>query len=77
MPMGYRCIEEKILQRYGADINRANMANWMIKLLGPMTPLLDLITDNQKTHDYLQDDETRIQVLKEPVKKPPLINGCG
>lgn len=45
------------------------MANWMIKLLGPMTPLLDLITDNQKTHDYLQADETRIQVLKETGKK--------
>ncbi len=61
--------QEKILQRYGADINRANMANWMIKLLEPMTPLLTLMADTQKQHNYLQADETRLQVLKETGKK--------
>jgi transposase len=60
--------QETILQRYGANVNRANMANWIIRLLDPMTPLLNRLSKHQKQHDYLQADETRIQVLKEDGK---------
>ena len=61
---------EKILARYGGDITRTSMANWIIRLAGVLIPLINLMKEHQLTHDYLQIDETRIQVLKEPGRSP-------
>ena len=61
---------EKILARYGGDITRTSMANWIIRLAGVLIPLINLMKEHQLTNDYLQIDETRIQVLKEPGRSP-------
>lgn len=61
---------EKILERYGGDITRTSMANWIIRLAETLLPLINLMKEHQLTSDYLQIDETRIQVLKEPGRSP-------
>ena len=57
---------EKVLARYGGDITRTTMANWLIRLHLVLEPLLGRFEAVQLTADYLQGDETRMQVLKEP-----------
>lgn len=61
---------EKILERYGGDITRTSMANWIIRLANVLIPLINLMKEHQLTSDYLQIDETRVQVLKEPGRSP-------
>ena len=57
---------EKILARYGGEINRTSMASWMIRLSLQLQPLVNLMREHQLQYDYIHLDETRIQVLKEP-----------
>ena len=59
---------EKILARYGGNISRTAMANWIIRLDDVFRPLINLLQEHQRGGDYLQADETRIQVLKEDGK---------
>lgn len=59
---------EKILARYGGNLSRAAMANWIIRLDDVFKPLINLLHEHQLKGDYLQMDETRIQVLKEDGK---------
>jgi transposase len=59
---------EKILARYGGSITRTSMANWIIRLSDAFIPLMNLMKEHQLSSDYLQADESRIQVLKEPEK---------
>jgi transposase len=59
---------EKILARYGGNISRTAMANWIIRLDDVFKPLINLLQEHQRGGDYLQADETRIQVLKEDGK---------
>lgn len=61
---------EKILERYGGEITRTSMANWIIRLANVLLPLINLMKEHQLDCDYLQADETRIQVLKEPGRSP-------
>lgn len=56
---------EKILKRYGGEITRTSMANWVIRLSLQLQPLINLMREHQLGYDYLQGDETRIKVLKE------------
>ncbi len=44
------------------------MANWMIRLGDVFKPLINLLREQQLSGDYLQADETRMQVLKEDGK---------
>lgn len=60
---------EKILQRYGGHISRTAMAHWIIRLDEVFRPLFNLLREQQLCGDYLQADETRIQVLKEDGKR--------
>lgn len=59
---------ENMLERYGGEISRTNMANWIIRLAEIFKPLINLMREVQRESDYLQADETRIQVLKEDGK---------
>lgn len=59
---------EGILKRSRADLNRSTMANWIIRLSDVFKPLIERIRSVQNSGNYLQADETRIQVLKEPGK---------
>ena len=61
---------EKILARYGGDLSRATMANWMIGISKQLQPLINLLQESQRAGYIIQADETRIQVLKEPDKSP-------
>ena len=56
---------EGILKRYGGSINRSTMASWLIRLSVQFQPVVNLMHEVQLTADYLQGDETRLQVLKE------------
>jgi len=60
---------EGIFKRYQGDVNRSNMAHWIIRLEDGFKPLLNLMREVQNNSDYLQADETRIQVLKEDGRK--------
>ena len=60
--------QESILKRYGHEVSRTNMAHWIIRLEDVFKPLMTLMRENQNASDYLQMDETRIQVLKEEGK---------
>jgi len=59
---------ETILRRYGGHITRTTMANWIIRLDDVFKPLINLMHEHQLSSDYLQADETRVQVLKEDGK---------
>ncbi len=61
---------EKLLSRYGGTITRTAMANWVIRLSSELQPLVNLAREHQLQYDYLQIDETRVQVLKEIGKSP-------
>ena len=56
--------QETLLKRYGGDITRTSMANWVIKLAEQLQPLMNLLREHQFNYDYLNIDETRIKVLK-------------
>ena len=59
---------EGILKRHGGHISRTTMANWIIRLDDVFKPLINLLREQQLDCDYLQADETRLQVLKETGK---------
>ena len=59
---------EGILKRHGGRISRTTMANWIIRLDDVFKPLINLLREQQLNADYLQADETRLQVLKESGK---------
>jgi transposase len=59
---------EGILQRHGGRVSRTTLANWIIRLTPVFQPLIHLLRERQLAHDYLQADETRLQVLKETGK---------
>ena len=61
---------EGILKRYGGDVTRATLANWMIRLSVQLQPLINLMRDEQLNGFLVQADETRIKVLKAPGKLP-------
>lgn len=62
MPL-YR--QATILKRYGGSITRGTMASWLIRLSTQLVPVVSLLREVQLSSDYLQCDETRLQVLKE------------
>jgi transposase len=61
---------ENILKRYGGEITRTSMANWVIRLRKQLQPLINLLREHQLAYDYLNMDETRIKVLKETGYSP-------
>ena len=62
--------QESILKCCSADITRTAMAQWVIRLAELLQPLLKVLHAYQMQANYLQGDETRIQVHKEPGKNP-------
>lgn len=60
---------ETILKRYGGGISRSAMALWMVRLSAQLQPVVNLLEDTLLAGEYLQGDETRMKVLKEPGMK--------
>lgn len=61
--------QEVIFARIGAILTRQTMARWMIQVSQKLMPLYNLLQDLLLARDYVQMDETIIQVLKEDGKK--------
>lgn len=59
---------ETMLKRLGHEVSRTNMAHWIIRLDEVFKPLITLMREGQNSSEYLQADETRMQVLKEDGK---------
>lgn len=57
---------EGIFTRYGGSVTRTTLARWLIQLSLQLQPLINLMRDEQLAGEYIQGDETRIRVLKEP-----------
>jgi transposase len=58
-------LENIIKSRYGGNITRATMANWVIALAKQAQPLIHLLRDHQHSGPVISMDETTLQVLKE------------
>ena len=61
--------QEKIWQRAQVDIPRNTMCGWIVKAYEKCLPLKDLLIRDLLSSDYLQVDETTLQVMSEPGKK--------
>lgn len=58
--------QEKIFERWGIELSRTTLANWMMQVGTGMQPILNLLRDELLGGPIIQCDETRCQVLKEP-----------
>ena len=61
--------QERIFERMGIIIARQTMARWLVSVALKLMPLYNLLQEILLEGDYLQMDETTIQVLKEEGKK--------
>lgn len=60
--------QEGMFRRLGIELPRASLANWMVKTGELVQPLVNLLRDELLSSGFVQCDETRYQVLKEPGK---------
>ena len=60
--------QEAMFQRLGIDLPRSSLAHWMVKTGELVQPLVNLLRDDLLASGFVQCDETRYQVLKEPGK---------
>ena len=65
---------ENILSRSGIDISRTTMCNSAITAYHAIKPVTDSILEYILSSPYLQIDETRLQVLKEPGRSPTALS---
>ena len=62
--------QEKIFSRIGVEISRATMSNWTIAVAERCGPLIEMIAEEIRSGPLIQMDETTLQVLREPERKP-------
>lgn len=67
MPL-YR--QEQQFKRWGVELSRQNLANWMVKGSEWLEHLYNRMHDMLIQKDVIHADETTLQVLKEPGKAP-------
>ncbi|MBF0416707.1 MAG: IS66 family transposase [Magnetococcales bacterium] len=60
--------QEGIFKRYGLDVSRTTLANWMIGSGQMVQPLINLMQERMLEYGYIRMDETALQVLDEPGK---------
>ena len=58
--------QERMFQRMGVDIARATLSHWMIRCANLLSPLVVELKKQILSSDYVQADETTLQVLNEP-----------
>ncbi len=56
--------QEAIFARHGVHLPRATQAAWIIGLIEPLRPLLNLLDERLRESGYIRMDETPVQVLK-------------
>lgn len=62
--------QEKIWDAFGVSMPRGMLCNWIKKVGVLIFPLLEKLKQHLISNNYIQADETTVQVLKEPGKKP-------
>jgi transposase len=62
--------QEQIWKALGVELPRGMLSTWMIKIGVLLQPLINLLKDKLAANNYLQADETSVQVLNEPGKTP-------
>ena len=62
--------QSKQLARIGVELPRATLASWMVKSGEIITPVINLLQDELLSQAYIHMDETTVQVLKEPGRRP-------
>ncbi|TVZ37641.1 transposase [Alteromonadaceae bacterium 2753L.S.0a.02] len=60
--------QSEMFKRIGIELDRTNMANWMVKCGELVQPLINLLIEHLHKQTYLHVDETPLQVLDEPGK---------
>lgn len=60
--------QEQILGRLGIDLSRATLASWMVKAGELVQPLVNRMREEILASGFVQCDESRFQVLREPGK---------
>ncbi len=63
-------LEKQFKQRYGVNISRRTMAQWLIDLAPKIQPVINLMKDQIMDYDIAAMDATSLQVLKEPGRLP-------
>lgn len=58
--------QERMFERIGVGLSRANMANWSIQVADQCKPLMELLEKEIRSGPLINIDETTVQVLKEP-----------
>jgi transposase len=58
--------QEKIFSRYGIDLPRATLANWMVQAAEQCRPLVELLKTEIRSGPVINLDESTVQVLNEP-----------
>ncbi|MGC8495441.1 MAG: IS66 family transposase [Syntrophobacteraceae bacterium] len=58
--------QEKMFLRYGIELSRSTMAEWIVKAAGWCNPLMDLLYKELLVGPLINVDETPILVLNEP-----------
>jgi len=61
---------ENVLARSGITVPRQTLARWVIKTATQFQPLANLLRDHLLESPFIHMDETRVQVLKEPGRRP-------
>lgn len=62
--------QEKIFDRLSIGLDRTTMARWMIATAEACQPLINLMQDDLLETPVVHCDETPVQVLKEPNRRP-------
>ena len=60
--------QQEIFKRLGIELDRSNLANWMIKSGELVQPVINLLQDHLLERSLVHMDETTVQVLSEPAK---------
>jgi transposase len=61
--------QKNIFDRLGVDISRATMSGWALRAAKACEPLMELLRHRLRSGSYMNMDETRVQVLREPGRK--------
>ena len=62
--------QQKMFERLGVTLDRTTMANWMVAVGQKLKPLIEQMRLDALTAEVLHADETTVQVLKEPDRRP-------
>ena len=60
--------QSEMFKRIGIELDRTNMANWMVRCGELAQPLINLLIEHLHQQPCLHMDETTLQVLEEPGK---------